>query len=87
VPHALTNRTDEPAHYVLVCTPAGLERSFARMTAEQAGEEPPEWALQPIPKVIVVGRRSMDRSMGRRGRLGNGLHSRGAMDRAIPLLV
>ena len=55
VPHALTNRTDEPAHYVLVCTPAGLERSFARMAAEQAGEEPPEWALQPIPEVTQVG--------------------------------
>jgi quercetin dioxygenase-like cupin family protein len=55
VPHALTNRTDDPARYVLVCTPAGLERSFARMTAEQAGKEPPEWALQPIPKVTQVG--------------------------------
>jgi quercetin dioxygenase-like cupin family protein len=49
VPHALTNRTDEPARYVLVCTPAGLERQFARMAAEQAGEEPPEWAQQEIP--------------------------------------
>jgi hypothetical protein len=25
------------------------------MAAEQAGEEPPEWALQPIPEVITVG--------------------------------
>ena len=55
VPHALTNRTDEPARYVLVCTPAGLERQFARMAAEQAGEEPPEWALGPIPAVTQVG--------------------------------
>ena len=55
VPHALTNRTDEPAHYVLVCTPAGLERLFARMAAEQAGQKPPEWALQPIPEVTQVG--------------------------------
>jgi quercetin dioxygenase-like cupin family protein len=55
VPHALTNRTDEAAHYVLVCTPAGLERSFARMAAEAAGEEPPEWALQPIPEVTQIG--------------------------------
>ena len=55
VPHALTNRSDEPARYVLVCTPAGLERSFARMAAEQAGEEPPEWSLQPIPEVTQVG--------------------------------
>jgi quercetin dioxygenase-like cupin family protein len=55
VPHTLTNRTDEPAHYVLVCTPAGFERYFARMAAERAGEEPPEWALQPIPEVTRVG--------------------------------
>jgi quercetin dioxygenase-like cupin family protein len=55
VPHALTNRTDEPARYVLVCTPAGLERQFARMAAEQAGEEPPGWALGPIPAVTRVG--------------------------------
>ena len=55
MPHALTNRSDEPARYVLVCTPAGLERQFARMAAEHAGEEPPEWALQPTPEVIRVG--------------------------------
>jgi quercetin dioxygenase-like cupin family protein len=55
VPHTLTNRTDEPARYVLVCTPAGFERYFARMAAERAGEEPPEWALQPIPEVTRVG--------------------------------
>jgi quercetin dioxygenase-like cupin family protein len=55
VPHALTNHTDAPARYVLVCTPAGLERQFARMAAEQAGEEPPEWALQPSPDVKRVG--------------------------------
>jgi quercetin dioxygenase-like cupin family protein len=55
VPHTLANRTDEPARYVLVCTPAGFERHFARMAAERAGEEPPEWALQPIPEVTRVG--------------------------------
>lgn len=55
VPHTLTNRTDEPARYVLVCTPAGFERHFARMVAERAGQDPPEWALQPIPAVTRVG--------------------------------
>lgn len=55
MPHALTNRTDEPARYVLVCTPAGFERHFARMAAGRAGEEPPDWALQPIPEVTRVG--------------------------------
>jgi len=55
VPHALANHGDVPATYVLVCTPPGLERHWARMAAEAAGVEPPEWALQPIPEVTVVG--------------------------------
>jgi uncharacterized RmlC-like cupin family protein len=55
VPHTFTNRTDAPARYVLVCTPAGFERYFARMAAEQEGVEPPSWALQPIPEVTRVG--------------------------------
>jgi quercetin dioxygenase-like cupin family protein len=55
VPHTFTNRSDAPARYVLVCTPAGFERYFARMAAKQAGEEPPAWALQPTPEVIRVG--------------------------------
>ena len=45
----------QPARYVLVCTPAGSSAHFARMAAEQAGEAPPEWALQPIPEVTLVG--------------------------------
>ncbi len=40
---------------MLVCTPAGFERHWARITAEAAGVEPPQWALQPIPEVTVVG--------------------------------
>ena len=55
VPHTFTNRTDAPARYVLVCTPAGFERYFARMAAEQEGVDPPSWALQPIPDVTRVG--------------------------------
>jgi quercetin dioxygenase-like cupin family protein len=55
VPHTLANRSDAPARYVLVCTPAGFERHWARLAAEQAGVEPPEWAVQPIPEVTVVG--------------------------------
>jgi quercetin dioxygenase-like cupin family protein/catechol 2,3-dioxygenase-like lactoylglutathione lyase family enzyme len=55
VAHALANHSDAPARYVLVCTPAGFERHWARMAAEAAGVEPPEWALQPIPEVTVVG--------------------------------
>ena len=44
VAHTLANHSDAPARYVLVCTPAGFERYFARMY-----ENPPEWALQEIP--------------------------------------
>jgi mannose-6-phosphate isomerase-like protein (cupin superfamily) len=44
VAHTLANHSDAPARYVLVCTPAGFERYFARMN-----EDPPEWALQEIP--------------------------------------
>ena len=55
VAHALANHSDAPARYLLVCTPAGFERHWARMAAEAAGIEPPEWALKPIPEVTVVG--------------------------------
>jgi len=54
-PHALANHRDAPARYLLVCTPAGFERHWARSAAEAAGVEPPPWALQPIPEVTVVG--------------------------------
>ena len=52
VAHALANHSDAPARYLLTCTPAGFERHWARIAA---GVEPPEWALQPIPEVTVVG--------------------------------
>lgn len=55
VAHALANHTDAPARYLLVCTPAGFERHWAREAAEAAGVEPPDWALQPLPEVTVVG--------------------------------
>jgi quercetin dioxygenase-like cupin family protein len=55
VAHTLANHSDAPARYVLVCTPAGFERHWARLAAEAAGIEPPRWAQQPIPDVPVVG--------------------------------
>jgi quercetin dioxygenase-like cupin family protein len=55
VAHALANRTDAPARYVLVCTPAGFERHWTRSAAEAAGVQPPQWALRPVPEVTVVG--------------------------------
>ena len=57
VAHTPANRSGAPARYLLVCTPAGFERHFARMAAKQAGVEPPEWALGPIPEVTRVGPR------------------------------
>jgi|1185.fasta_scaffold84390_2 quercetin dioxygenase-like cupin family protein len=53
--HALANRGDAPARYLLICVPAGFERHWARVAAAMAGVEPPEWALQPIPDVTVLG--------------------------------
>ena len=41
VAHTLANHSDTPARYVLVCAPAGSERHWARLAAEQAGLEPP----------------------------------------------
>jgi quercetin dioxygenase-like cupin family protein len=55
IAHTFANQSDAPARYMLICTPAGFERYFARMAAENAGEEPPEWALQPTPPVERVG--------------------------------
>ena len=55
VAHALANHSDAAARYVLVCTPAGFERHWARVAAEAAGVEPPQWAQQPIPEITVVG--------------------------------
>ena len=39
--HTLANLGDAPARYLLLCTPAGFERYFARLAAEAAGEDPP----------------------------------------------
>jgi len=55
VPHTLANHGDMRARYVLVCTPAGFERHWARVAADAAGVEPPQWALQPIPEITIVG--------------------------------
>ena len=55
VAHALANHSDADARYLLVCTPAGLERHFARAEASAQGVEPPDWALQPSPEITVVG--------------------------------
>jgi mannose-6-phosphate isomerase-like protein (cupin superfamily) len=55
VDHTFANLSGAPARQLIVCTPAGFERYFARIAAERQGIDPPDWALQPIPEVIRVG--------------------------------
>src|SRR5579859_5915491 len=54
VPHTLANPTDVPARSLIILAPAGFEREFARRAAREAGVQPPEWALGPIPVVSYV---------------------------------
>jgi mannose-6-phosphate isomerase-like protein (cupin superfamily) len=67
VPHTYANLSGAPARQLIICTPAGFERYFARMVAQRAGADPPEWALQPLPEVIRVGPRIGERAGGPRG--------------------
>jgi quercetin dioxygenase-like cupin family protein len=54
-PHTYANLSGAPARVTMVITPAGFERYFARLAAERAGVDPPDWALQPLPEVTRVG--------------------------------
>ena len=64
VSHTYANLSDVHTRRLIVCTPAGFERYFARMAAERRGEKPPEWALQPIPGSTTVGPRIGERRDG-----------------------
>jgi quercetin dioxygenase-like cupin family protein len=55
--HAFANQSGSDIRWLLICAPAGFERYFQRMAAEEAGVEPPPEALEPWPEVIVVGPR------------------------------
>jgi quercetin dioxygenase-like cupin family protein len=55
VVHTYANLAGAPSRTLIVCTPAGFERYFARIAAKQRGVEPPEWALEPYPEVTTVG--------------------------------
>ena len=55
VPHTYANLSGARARQLIVCTPAGFERYFARMAAERQGTDPPDWALQPLPEVTTIG--------------------------------
>jgi mannose-6-phosphate isomerase-like protein (cupin superfamily) len=53
--HTLANLGDQPARYLLVCTPGGFERYFAKLAAEAAGIEPPPEVAKGYPETTVVG--------------------------------
>jgi len=55
VRHAVANRSDRPARYLLVLTPGGFERYFDAMAAEMAGVDPPAEVAKGYPETIVVG--------------------------------
>jgi quercetin dioxygenase-like cupin family protein len=61
VPHTLANQSDKPARFLIILTPAGFEREFARRAARETGTEPPEWAQQPIPEITYRGPRIGER--------------------------
>jgi quercetin dioxygenase-like cupin family protein len=61
VAHTVANLGDAPARYLLLCTPAGFERHFARLAAQATGTDPPSWALAATPPVKTVGRRIGER--------------------------
>ena len=56
-PHTFTNRGQADARFLIICTPAGFEREFARRAARAQGVDAPDWALQAIPPVTTVGPR------------------------------
>jgi mannose-6-phosphate isomerase-like protein (cupin superfamily) len=53
--HCLANLSAQAARYLLVCTPAGFERYFDRIAADQAGVAPPPEAAGQIPHTTIVG--------------------------------
>jgi hypothetical protein len=55
VPHTFAKLSDAPARQLIICTPAGFERYFARMAAERERTQPPAWAAGPIPHIVTVG--------------------------------
>ena len=55
VHHAVANPGAAAARYLLVCTPGGFERYFAKLAAEAAGVEPPPEVAKGYPETTVVG--------------------------------
>jgi quercetin dioxygenase-like cupin family protein len=55
--HTFANQSGADIRWLLICVPAGFERYFQRIAADEAGVDPPPDALEPWPEVIVVGPR------------------------------
>ena len=55
VHHAVANPGADAARYLLVCTPGGFERYFAKLAAEAAGVAPPPEVAKGYPETTVVG--------------------------------
>jgi quercetin dioxygenase-like cupin family protein len=79
-PDTYANLSGAPAHALLVITPAGFERYFARMAAERQGGEPPPWRCNHSRRSPRSGRRSArsrSRDDGHRiARRGRSRHAR-----------
>jgi len=55
VHHAVANPGASAARYLLVCTPGGFERYFAKLAADAAGVEAPPEVAKGYPETTVVG--------------------------------
>jgi quercetin dioxygenase-like cupin family protein len=55
VPHTLANHSALEARYLLICAPAGFERYFDHIAADQAGSVPSADATKPFPETITLG--------------------------------
>ena len=53
--HTLANHGSSGARYLLVCTPGGFERYFAKLAADAAGVAPPPEVAKGYPETTVVG--------------------------------
>jgi mannose-6-phosphate isomerase-like protein (cupin superfamily) len=88
VDHTLANLTDEPAHYLLICTPGGFERYFAKLAGEEGPTGPyPETVVVGPPLTSNVGARAIEPGSGRVNVLLTGATSSGhtaVMDNHVP---
>jgi len=56
-PHTFANLSGKEARMLIVCTPAGFERYFERVAADEAGVAPSPEPIDEWPEITVVGPR------------------------------